>query len=71
MAHTIIACVAMGLCTVLAVLHDIDGSAALAVILGAAGIGGSGAASAAAVDRGYRPSAMAPRMISQQRSTED
>lgn len=54
MAHTIIACTAMVLCTVLAALHDIDGSAALAVILGAAGIGGSGAASAAAVDRGYR-----------------
>lgn len=53
MAHTIIACTAMVLCTVLAALHDIDGSAALAVILGAAGIGGSGAASAAAVDRGY------------------
>lgn len=50
-AHTTIALAAMSCATLLACLHDIAGETAVTVILGAAGIGGSGAYAAATADR--------------------
>lgn len=68
--HAVIACTAMLLCTLLAVLHDIPGSDALTMILACAGISGSGAASASTVDRAWRQTAPTRVRIPRQGSGE-